>query len=60
MPPLGAGGFQGMQVQVDGTELRAAEVNALEPGATQIGTHEVSHATTLTSRADHPRAHGAL
>jgi transposase len=40
--------------QVDGAELRAAEVNALEPGATKIGAKEVSHATTLTSGADDP------
>jgi hypothetical protein len=37
--------------QVNGTELRAAEVNVLEPGAMQIGTDEVSHTATLTSRA---------
>jgi len=40
--------------QVDGAELRAAEVDALEPGAAEIGTNEVSHETTVTSRADDP------
>jgi hypothetical protein len=29
--------------QVGGPELRAAEVDPLEPGATEIGTGEVSH-----------------
>jgi len=29
--------------QVDGAKLCAAEVDALEPGATKIGTKEVSH-----------------
>jgi hypothetical protein len=32
--------------QDDGTELRAAKVNALEPGATEIGTNEFSRAIT--------------
>jgi hypothetical protein len=43
--------------QVNGAELRAAEISALEPGTTQIGTNEISHATTLASPADGPPAH---
>jgi hypothetical protein len=39
-------------VQVDGAKLCAAEVDAFEPGAAEIGTKEVSHTRTVTSCAD--------
>src|SRR5262245_39822141 len=42
---LGAG-------EIDGAQLCPAEVNTFEPGPAQIGTNEISHATTLTSRGD--------
>ena len=32
--------------------MRAAEVDALKPGATEVGTKEVSHSTKLTSASD--------
>ena len=41
---------------VDSAQLRAAEVNTLELGATQIGSPEVSHTPTSTSGTDDPSA----
>ena len=35
--------------QVDGTELRPAEVDPLKPGVAEIRMHEISHVATLPS-----------
>jgi hypothetical protein len=46
--------------QVDGAQLRAAEVNALKPGVTQISTSEVSHVGTLSPGADNLPAYARV
>jgi len=43
--------------QVAGAELRAAEIDLVEPGTPEILTHKVGHASTVTSHADDPPPH---